>query len=150
MFRTADGEDRFGLAERIPTVLDEGMPRFGNENLKAADSDGDLLVQACADDAQVAVHAVRNLARIATGTAALRWTQTGHGRTASISTTQEMPRNLFGFKDGTNNVKQDDGDAELDAQLWVQPGDEGGGWLASGSYLAMRKIRMRLETWDRL
>ena len=49
-------------------------------------SDGDLCVQACADDPQVAVHAIRNLARIAFGTAAVRWSQLGFGRTSSTST----------------------------------------------------------------
>ncbi|MGW5697144.1 helix-turn-helix domain-containing protein, partial [Streptomyces asiaticus] len=36
-----------------------------------ARSDGDLCVQACADDPQVAVHAIRNLARIGMGLEAL-------------------------------------------------------------------------------
>jgi deferrochelatase/peroxidase EfeB len=34
-------------------------------------------VQACADDPQVAFHAVRQLARLAYGVAQLRWAQTG-------------------------------------------------------------------------
>ncbi len=150
LFTTADGVDRFGLAARSTGVLDEGMPRFANEALQAEQSDGDLVIQACADDAQVAVHAIRNLTRIGMGTVALRWTQVGQGRTSSTSTGQETPRNLFGFKDGTINVKAEDGAAELDSHLWVQEGDEGGDWLAGGTYLAIRKIRMRLESWDRL
>lgn len=150
LFRTLDGVDRFGLAGRASTVLAEGMPKFANEALRAQQSDGDILVQACADDTQVAMHAIRNLTRIAMGTAALRWTQVGHGRTSSTSTQQQTPRNLFGFKDGTLNVKAEDGAAELDTHLWVQPEDEAGDWLAGGTYLALRKIRMRLESWDRL
>lgn len=150
LFRTADGIDRFGLAGRATGVLAEGMPRFANEALQEQQSGGDLLIQACADDTQVAMHAIRNLTRIAMGRAALRWTQIGHGRTSSTSTDQETPRNLFGFKDGTLNVKAEDGAAELDTHVWVQPDDEGGDWLAGGTYLAIRKIRMRLESWDRL
>ncbi len=150
LFRTADGVDRFGLASRATTVLAEGMPLFANEALRAQQSDGDLLVQACADDTQVAMHAIRNLTRIAMGTAALRWTQVGHGRTSSTSTEQETPRNLFGFKDGTVNVKAEDSEAQLAEHLWIQPEDEGGDWLAGGTYLALRKIKMRLESWDRL
>ena len=49
-------------------------------------SNGDLCVQACAHDPQVAVHAIRNLARIGFGTVALRWAQLGFGRTSSTST----------------------------------------------------------------
>jgi deferrochelatase/peroxidase EfeB len=40
-------------------------------------------VQACANDPQVAVHAIRNLARIGFGTVAVRWAQLGFGRTSS-------------------------------------------------------------------
>ncbi|GAB2536297.1 Dyp-type peroxidase [Brachybacterium huguangmaarense] len=150
LFRTEDGADRFGLAARATGVLSEGTPKFANEAIQAEQSGGDLIVQACADDAQVAVHAIRSLARIGSGTVALRWTQVGQGRTSSTSTHQETPRNLFGFKDGTLNVKAEDGPAELDTHLWVQGDDEGGDWLAGGTYLVIRKIRMRLESWDRL
>lgn len=150
LFRTADGVDRFGLAAREPGVLSQGIPRFANEAMQDAHSGGDLVVQACADDAQVSVHAIRNLTRIAMGTAALRWSQVGHGRTSSTSTQQETPRNLFGFKDGTLNVKSEDGEKVLAEHVWVGKDDEGGDWLAGGSYLVFRKIRMRLESWDRL
>jgi deferrochelatase/peroxidase EfeB len=149
LFTDGDGRDRFGLAKKATTILREGMPVFGNETLQSQHSDGDLVVQACADDAQVAMHAIRNLTRIAFGTAVLRWSQIGYGRTSSTSTTQETPRNLFGFKDGTANIKAEEDAAELDAHVWVLPEDEGGDWLAGGSYMAVRKIRMALETWDR-
>ncbi|ASK65070.1 deferrochelatase/peroxidase EfeB [Brachybacterium avium] len=149
-FVDADGEDRFGIADRMPEALAEGVPRFAGEALQAERSDGDLVIQACADDAQVAMHAIRNLTRIAVGTAALRWTQMGYGRTSSTSTTQETPRNLFGYKDGTNNLKQEDGAEELAEQLWISEQDSGGAHLAGGSYMMIRKIRMNLETWDRL
>jgi len=91
-----DGEDRFGLADRRPAALRE-LPHFPSDNLDPARSDGDLCVQACADDPQVAVHAIRNLARIGFGTVAVRWAQLGYGRTSSTSTSQSTPRNLFGF-----------------------------------------------------
>ena len=40
-------------------------------------SGGDLSVQACSDDPQVAFHAVRQLLRLAGGAASIRWVQTG-------------------------------------------------------------------------
>ncbi len=46
-------------------------------------SDGDLAVQACANDPTVAFHAIRNLTRIGRGVVALRWSQSGFGRTSS-------------------------------------------------------------------
>ena len=143
-----DGKDRFGLASRQPDAL-QRLPHFPADQLNPQRSDGDLCVQACADDPQVAVHAVRNLARIAFGRAAIRWSQLGFGRTSSTSTSQTTPRNLMGFKDGTMNLKAED-PAAVDAHVWVPAdADSKGRWLAGGSYLVVRRINMTIETWDR-
>ena len=148
LFETEGGRDRFGLADRRPAAL-EPLPHFPADNLDAARSGGDLCVQACADDPQVAVHAIRNLARIGFGTVSVRWSQLGFGRTSSTSTSQQTPRNLFGFKDGTKNVKAEEADA-LDAHVWVAAGDDpAAGWLTGGSYLAARRVNMTIEVWDR-
>ena len=149
LFVDADGHDRFGLADRRPAALEE-LPHFPGDNLDEFRSYGDLCVQACADDPQVAVHAIRNLARIGFGTVAVRWSQLGFGRTSTTSTSQSTPRNLFGFKDGTANVKAEETEA-LDDFVWVQDGDsiDGGDWLAGGSYLVARRINMTIEVWDR-
>jgi len=141
-------DGRFGLARRRPAALVR-LPHFPADNLDPARSDGDLCVQACADDPQVAVHAIRNLARIGFGTVSVRWSQLGFGRTSSTSTAQQTPRNLFGFKDGTANVKAEETDA-LKQHIWVGPGDDpDGAWLTGGSYLVARRINMNIETWDR-
>ena len=151
LFVDADGKDRFGLAAKMPAVLKEGMPSFAGDQLHAAQSDGDLLIQACSNDAQVCVHAIRNLTRIAFGTAALRWSQVGYGRTSSTSVDQETPRNLFGFKDGTNNIKAEDSSDQLNKHLWVQKGDDAAAeWMTGGTYYVARRIRMLAEIWDRL
>ncbi len=63
LFRDAEGRDRFGIADRSPKLL-RRLPHFPADDLSADRSDGDLCVQACADDPQVAVHAIRNLSRI--------------------------------------------------------------------------------------
>jgi deferrochelatase/peroxidase EfeB len=148
LFRDADGRDRFGIADRRPTAL-ERLPHFPGDQLDEARSDGDLCVQACADDPQVAVHAIRNLSRIAFGTAALRWAQLGFGRTSSTSTAQQTPRNLFGFKDGTANLKAEQ-PGQVAEHVWVGRGDDpAADWLAGGSYLVARRINMHIETWDR-
>ncbi|HEY5820421.1 MAG TPA: iron uptake transporter deferrochelatase/peroxidase subunit [Propionibacteriaceae bacterium] len=147
LFRLA-GKDRFGIAARQPTAL-QRLPHFPADNLNPDQSDGDLCVQACAQDPQVAVHAIRNLARIAFGRAALRWSQLGFGRTSSTSTTQATARNLFGFKDGTMNLKAED-PVGVDQHVWVPTGaDSKAAWLAGGSYLVARRINMTIETWDR-
>ncbi len=147
LFRDGDGRDRFGLAERRPEALRD-LPHFPGDVLDPARSGGDLCVQACADDPQVAVHAIRNLARIGFGTVSVRWSQLGFGRTSSTSTSQETPRNLFGFKDGTANLKAEEPD-ELDKHVWVGTADSAGLWLTGGSYLVARRIAMTIEVWDR-
>jgi deferrochelatase/peroxidase EfeB len=147
LFRDPGGRDRFGIADRRPDALAE-LPHFPGDALEAAISGGDLCVQACANDPQVAVHAVRNLARIGFGAVSVRWSQLGFGRTSSTSRTQATPRNLFGFKDGTANLKAEDSVRALRQHLWVQSGD-GPAWMTGGAYLVTRKIRMMIETWDR-
>jgi deferrochelatase/peroxidase EfeB len=146
LFETADGTDRFGLAARRPAPL-AALPAFAGDRIDPAVSGGDLCIQACANDPQVAVHAVRNLVRLGAGVVSVRWSQLGFGRTSSTSTGQATPRNLFGFKDGTNNLKAESAQA-LDRFVWVADGDSGAEWLAGGSYLVTRRIRMLVEPWD--
>ncbi|GIF66085.1 hypothetical protein Ais01nite_41200 [Asanoa ishikariensis] len=146
LFRDASGVDRFGIADKRPAALAD-LPKFPADALQPEISGGDLCVQACANDPQVAVHAIRNLARIGMGVVSVRWSQLGFGRTSSTSRDQVTPRNLFGFKDGTANLKAED-TALLDEHLWVRAGD-GASWMDGGSYLVARKIRMTIETWDR-
>ena len=148
LFRDADGNDRFGLADRQPEAL-RTLPHFPADALDPARSYGDLCIQACSDDPQVAVHAIRNLARIGFGTVAVRWSQLGFGRTSTTSTGQSTPRNLFGFKDGTMNVKAEE-TRDLEEHVWVGAGDDPrAAWLAGGSYLVARRFNMTIEVWDR-
>lgn len=139
-------DSRFGLDGQRPAGL-ERLPAFLGDDLDPLRSDGDLCIQACADDPQVAVHAIRNLSRIAFGRATIRWSQLGFGRTSKTTSDQATPRNLFGYKDGTANILADD-TAALDANVWVSA-SEGPAWLAGGSYLVARRIAMLIETWDR-
>ncbi|MFF9840773.1 iron uptake transporter deferrochelatase/peroxidase subunit [Streptomyces sp. NPDC013740] len=142
-------DGRFGLAGKRPAALVD-LPKFPGDNLDPARSGGDLCVQACADDPQVAVHAIRNLARIGFGKVAVRWSQLGFGKTSSTTPDAQTPRNLFGFKDGTRNIAGTETD-RLDKHVWVSgKGAEGpAAWMDGGSYLVARRIRMNVETWDR-
>ncbi len=146
LFTSAAGADRFGIAAKRPEALVD-LPHFPGDALLPELTGGDVCIQACSDDPQVAVHAIRNLSRIAFGRAAIRWSQLGFGRTSSTSRAQVTPRNLFGFKDGTANIKSEDtaGVAEF---VWAR-GSDGARWMDGGSYLVSRKIRMTIETWDR-
>ncbi|HAM27725.1 MAG TPA: deferrochelatase/peroxidase EfeB [Microbacteriaceae bacterium] len=139
-------DGRFGLATKRPDALID-LPHFPGDALIDELVGGDLCIQACSDDPQVAVHAIRNLSRIAFGRASIRWSQLGFGRTSSTTRSQVTPRNLFGFKDGTANVKAED-TTQVNEHVWVPKGDSAA-WMTGGSYLVSRKIRMTIETWDR-
>ncbi|GAB3871036.1 iron uptake transporter deferrochelatase/peroxidase subunit [Kibdelosporangium lantanae] len=139
-------DGRFGLADRRPAALVD-LPAFPKDGLDPKRTGGDICVQACANDPQVAVHAIRNLARIGFGKVAVRWSQLGFGRTSSTTRSQATPRNMFGFKDGTNNIKAEDTQALAD-HVWVAPGD-GPEWMTGGTYMVARRIRMHIEIWDR-
>ncbi|MFF8862135.1 iron uptake transporter deferrochelatase/peroxidase subunit [Streptomyces sp. NPDC015139] len=138
--------EKFGLHDRRPEALVD-LPQFPGDNLDRSRTGGDLCVQACADDPQVAVHAIRNLARIGFGKVAVRWSQLGFGKTSSTTPDAQTPRNLMGFKDGTRNIAGTETD-RLKKFVWVGEGD-GADWMTGGSYLVARRIRMNIETWDR-
>ncbi|MDK8180554.1 iron uptake transporter deferrochelatase/peroxidase subunit [Paenibacillus sp. UMB4589-SE434] len=139
-------DSRFGLASKRPAAFPD-LPKFVADDIQPQWSGGDLCVQVCADDLQVAFHALRNLTRIARGTAVLRWTQDGFQRSSHADPSGSTPRNLMGFKDGTGNPDAND-KQKMNEVVWVQPGS-GTSWMEGGSYMVVRRIRMRIEVWDR-
>jgi deferrochelatase/peroxidase EfeB len=133
--------DRFGFASRRPGALVE-LPSFETDDLDPSQSGGDLCIQACADDEQVAFHAVRELLRLGHGIVSLRWSQAGFLPRVRDGMS---PRNLLGFRDGTNNIRGDDVEA-LERFVWVA--SEGPSWLQRGSFLVARRINIRIDEWD--
>lgn len=130
-----------GLAGHRPAGL-RPLPTFAYDRLDPTRSGGDLVVQACAEDAAIAFHAVRMLASVAYGTANLRWTQRGF--LPARYRREETPRNLLGMKDGTLNPRPSQpGFAKA---VWVGGGDAP--WLRAGTYMVFRRIRMNLPLWD--
>lgn len=143
-------DDRFGLADRRPAEL-EPLPKFPGDQLIEDLCDGDIVIQACSDDPQVAVHAVRNLTRAGSGVVEVRWSQLGYGAASKTTQAEDTPRNLFGFKDGTRNITAEETD-DIESNVWVgdDPDSAGpGGWMTGGVYMCARRIRMLLEVWDR-
>jgi len=131
--------DKLGIQHLKPAELND-LPHFPKDQLQKELTGGDLCIQACADDPQVAFHAVRNLVRAASGKVEIKWSQSGFN---SFPASGGTPRNLFAFKDGTGNPSTSD-DKDLNKVVWVDKG-----WLKGGSYLVARKVQMHLETWDR-
>ena len=137
---TKDGRDRYGIANRRPAALVD-LPRFNGDQLLPQKTGGDIMIQACANDPQVAFHAVRQLARMAYNIASMRWGQAGFASGARGKT----PRNLMGFKDGTNNPPVADA-ALMKEFVWANAADAP--WMNGGSYSVVRRIRITLEHWD--
>ena len=140
----SNGQDRFGLGSRQPAPL-VGLPAFLGDALQPQISGGDLGVQVCADDPQVAFHAMHELIRLAIGIAAPRWLLAGAGRTGN-SRHQSLPRNLMGFQDGTANIVVED-TAALDKFVWASE-PTSPAWMRGGSYLVARRIEINLRLWD--
>ena len=145
LFRDTRGRDRFDLAAHLPAAL-APLPAFPGDALDPRRTGGDLCIQACADDPQIAQHAVRSLHRVAGNRAALRWTQLGFNRSAVLAEVSSTPRNLFGFRDGTNNIPTQDTDL-MQQHVWARSAD-GAPWMDGGSYLTVRRIRMLTTPWD--
>jgi dye decolorizing peroxidase len=138
--------DKTGLTDRRPAAL-QPLPAFPGDELDAARSDGDLLVQVCADDALVGFHAARTLRRLAQGTARVRWQMTGFARSPGATAAPMTHRNLMGQVDGTKNPRPDD--AGFAAAVLVGA-DGNPPWAQGGSYVVVRRIRMLLDDWDTL
>jgi deferrochelatase/peroxidase EfeB len=135
---------RFGLESRRPAPLVE-LPTFANDSLQPGISNGDVAVQACAEDPQVAFHAVHDLIRLASPTAVPRWSLAGFGRTLN-STGRPTPRNILGFREGTANIMAQD-QAALDRFVWAGA-PESPAWMNGGSYMVVRRIQLLLHHWD--
>jgi deferrochelatase/peroxidase EfeB len=137
---TSDGKDRYGIASQRPAALVD-LPRFNGDQLIPEKTGGDIFIQACANDAQVAFHAVRQLVRQCYGAATMRWGQAGF----MSGPRGQTPRNLMGFKDGTNNPSTKKPEL-MNQFVWANGADAP--WMQGGSYSVVRRIRITLEHWD--
>lgn len=120
------------------------LPAFSIDRLRPEFSDGDLLLQICADDPLTVAHAQRMLLKDSRSFAAVRWVQTGFRRSYGSEKPGTTMRNLFGQVDGTSNPAPDSTDHER--VVW------GGGdipaWTDNGTSVVIRRIAMNLDKWD--
>ncbi|GGO19887.1 peroxidase [Microbispora rosea subsp. aerata] len=117
------------------------LPAFKVDALQPRWSDGDLLIQVCADDRLTLAHALRVLVRDARSFATVRWAQHGFRQSPQVRAPGTTQRNLMGQLDGTVNPRP--GTADFERAVWVRDG-----WLRGGTTLVLRRIRMDLEKWD--
>lgn len=129
--------DKLGLTKKKPPEFSD-LPKFPRDQIRKHLSGGDICIQACCEDPQVAFHAVRQLVRQARSLITMKWSQSGYN---AFDKGSQTPRNLFAFKDGTANQETL---KEPEKWLWIDKGA-----FNHGSYLVVRLIQMHLETWDR-
>ncbi|MEU5461167.1 iron uptake transporter deferrochelatase/peroxidase subunit [Streptomyces althioticus] len=137
---------RTGLEKQRPAALDP-LPAFSSDRLDRARSNGDLWVQIGADDALVAFHALRAVQKDAGAAARVRWQMNGFNRSPGATARPMTTRNLMGQVDGTRNPKPEEPD--FDERIFVPEQGEPA-WMANGSYVVVRRIRMLLDDWEKL
>ena len=141
-------DDRYGLADRIPTELVR-MPFLANDRLDPARTHGDLLLNIDADHPDTLQFALRQLMRRRRRDLVLHWLIEGYTRGGGPNSGGAgAPRNLLGFKDGTANLDGQEPET-MNRYVWIQPEDNQPEWAIDGSYQAVRVIRMFVEFWDR-
>ncbi|MEU2718291.1 Dyp-type peroxidase [Streptomyces sp. NPDC007205] len=114
---------KVGLA--VPARLRQ-IPPFPRDQLDLGRSGGDILVQVCGDAPEALHEFSSRLTAASAGTLTRRWQERGF---LPAHAQGETPRNLFGFKDGTENP------AGAEQERWV--------WNPDGStYLVYRRIHM--------
>jgi dye decolorizing peroxidase len=136
--------DAIGRGAECPEVI-RRLPAFSTDRLQPRWCGGDVLIQVCSDDAVPLSYAVRRLVRDARDLATVRWSQAGFNRARGSERVGTTPRNLFSQRDGTANPPAES--SELAQAVWSQGEPE---WMAGGSHLVLRRIRMDLDTWDDL
>lgn len=143
-----------GLVERVgPGLAPEwlaALPAFSRDELDESFGGGDLLVLLQADDPLTVAHAARMIERDLVSFASVRWVQQGFRQAAGADPSGTTMRNLMGQVDGTVNPSGDD---DLDTTVWLDRDTAAagaGGWLAGGSAIVLRRIKMNLGTWEQV
>lgn len=142
-----------GLGERVFDVIGAAKLRpkwlrdveaFDRDKLDPAWGQTDIVLQICCDDPVTAGHAMRHMIRAGQDYAQVKWLQQGYGHAYGAGGKGDTPRNHFGQLDGTVNPRSDE---EMDQQVWI---DEGPQWARGGTSMVVRRIRMNLDTWEKL
>jgi deferrochelatase/peroxidase EfeB len=132
-------DSRFGIAAHRPPALVD-MPHFKGDKLEPDLTGGDIGVQCTATSHEVVDRALHAIVAAAHGAATLRWSQFGFVRDPLPGEKGGTPRNILGFKDGTNNLKADD-TGKMRSNVWVNAGD-GPGWMTNGTYMVTRNLKV--------
>ncbi|HAN72471.1 MAG TPA: peroxidase [Actinobacteria bacterium] len=133
---------RTGTADRIPEQLTE-IPAFSTDRLEDRWGQTDLLLQVGADDAMTLAHATRMLTKDLSTLTETKWVQPGFRSSAPAIPGGSVTRNLLSQPDGIVNPAADTD--QFDEVVWIP---EGPAWVAGGTVLVLRRIRLLMDTWD--
>jgi len=135
--------DVIGASELRPDWLRD-VEAFDRDKLSDEWAQTDIVLQICCDDPVTAGHAMRHMIRAGQDYAEVAWLQQGYGHAYGAGAKGATMRNQFGQLDGTVNPRTA---GEMDEQVWI---DEGPEWARGGTSMVVRRIRMNLDTWEKL
>lgn len=133
--------EKTGISEQWP-ISEKKIPAYSIDKLEKRWSDGDLVLQITGNNPQSIFHAALVLVRDAEPFATVRWQQRGFLDPAGINT-EQVSRNLMGQLDGTANKSI--ATKEFSDITWVKEGA-----LKDGTTMVVRRIRMTLDTWNKV
>jgi dye decolorizing peroxidase len=136
--------EKLNLQDQIPKGFAQ-LPGFAIDELDKKLSDGDVLIHVGADDLQLLSHLTRNLINDSNYFADLRWLQSGFTQAVGTLPAGTTQRNLMGQVDGTDNPEI--GSNDFANRVWIS---DGPAWAIGGTQLALRRIKMNLNTWNML
>jgi deferrochelatase/peroxidase EfeB len=138
-------DHRYRLSGRKPVQLVTMTP-FRHDDLDPKLSQGDLLIQICADHRDTTVNALIDILTHTKSAMKLRWRIDGQRN-------PERPvgvrRDWFGFKDGISNPSVTD-PTQMNQWVWVQPKSAEPAWAAGGTYHVVRIVHFHIEAWQKV
>lgn len=137
--------DTVGLTRMRPPSA-RPLPALPIDRLEPRWAGTDLLLQVCADDPLVLAHATRVLVKNVRTLATERWRQNGFRTARGADRDEVTVRNLMGQVDGTVNPVVDTPD--FDEVVWADGAQQP--WMAGGTLMVLRRIRMELDSWDEM
>lgn len=118
------------------------LPEFSRDQLDERWGQSDLVLQICADDPLTVAHATRHMIRSGVDYVTTGWVQQGFLDARGVQKKDETTRNLFGQKDGTENLSVGH---ELADHVWLKSGPA---WAHGGTAMVVRRVFMNLDTWE--
>lgn len=135
-----------GAEDQRPEWL-QPIPEFSRDELDPHWGETDLLLQIGSDEPLTATYALRHMIRSGVDYVDVAWLQQGFSHADGARSRSTTPRNLFGQFDGTVNPRSEE---EFANQVFIPRDSSDPDWIHGGSAMVIRRIRMNLDTWEKL